>query len=124
MKINALKRIVKEDLIKQGEVPAWMDPFLQSINDFISQVGAAVQGRLSFADNFDCKIHSQKFTSGVAVNVNPQTQRRPVGVIPLYWGGKSKTGFAWDYSTNNQVSVTFTFSGGGDANCRVLILLG
>lgn len=122
MKLGIVKRISKEDL-KAGDLPAWIDPFLASINQFISSVGTALQGRLTFTDNVQSNIFVKKFSSGTELEINPQAGRlRVIGVVPLYSGGKSVDEFNWDYKTTGNIGVTFVFNGGGTANCRILVL--
>lgn len=124
MKIGVVKRISKEDL-KSKDLPAWIDQLLYPMNDFITKVVVALQGKLTFQDNFSASVLDKKFESGTELEINPQSGNiRVSGVLPLYAGGKTVTGFQWDYKSNGNIGVTFTFSGGGSANCKILVLLG
>ena len=127
MKLGLLKRIPKEQLAKSGEVPPWLDGLLDPLNEFIEKVGLALQSRLTFGDNFLCKVVTQKFTSAVAGEVNPrasgQENLRVAGVLALDVSGEEITKLKWARKTNGNIDVTLTFTSGGEATCRILILL-
>lgn len=123
MRLGTVRRILKESL-GGGEKPAWLDGVLEVLNEFIEKVGQALQNKLTFQDNFSCRIHSQTLTSATSVTIGTQSTLRVRGVQLLYWGGKTLSGFKWDRGTNNSITLTATFTEGGSAACEILILLG
>lgn len=129
MKLGIIKRILKEDLARSGDVPAWIDAFLQPLNEFIEKVGLALQGRLTLSDNFLGKAVTQSFTSAQTYTLNPQlsTTSSPIkvtGCLVLDAGGATVTGFKWLRNTNGSCSVTITFSDVTTSTCTVYFLLG
>lgn len=126
MKLGLIKRISKEDMAKHGEVPKWMDPMLDTLNDFIEKTATAFNGNLSFGDNFLCKEHSQDFKSGTSYTVNPnidgRTQTRPYGVLPIDTNGAEIDKFLWEKLASGGISVTFTFTAATTNKCTILIL--
>lgn len=120
MKIPVIKRIQKDDLEKAGEkLPAWLEPFLQTINQFIDPVVTALNGRLSTRDNFSAKIIEQSFTSATELTFNPMSQSKVQAVFVEYMGGKTLSGLKWVYKDNGTIGVTLTFSEGGSSTCRI-----
>ena len=124
MKLGVIKKILREDLARAGEIPAWVDPLLLTLNQFIDSVVTALQGRLSFSDNFSCKIVSQTFTSGALLSLNPQSRLKVLGALPVFFGGKTLTKFKIALNTNGNADVTLTFDEGGSAPCYLILLLG
>lgn len=124
MKLPLIKQISKEDL-QSKDLPAWLDQFLTILNQFITPVTQALQGKLTLSDNFQGIQVETTFASGVALPVNPQAGRlRAIGVVPLYAGGAIVTGFGWVYNSDGTLGITFNFSGGGSYKCRLFILWG
>lgn len=124
MKLGIIKTIQREELSKFGELPKWVDPFLQVLNQFLGNVGLALKGNLTFADNFLCKEKKLTFTHDVEQEINPDTKSRVVGCFPIYAGEKMVVGFKWTYKSNGNIGVTFQFDGATEAVCTVIILLG
>ncbi len=126
MKLGLIKRISKEDMARHGDIPKYMDPLLDTLNDFIEKVATALSGSLSFADNFLCKEHTQDFESGVAYTINPKvdgrTQTRAYGVLPLDTNGAEVDKFLWQKLETGNISVTLTFSAATTNKCTILIL--
>jgi hypothetical protein len=127
MKLGTIKRISKEDMSKQGDVPKWMDPMLDTLNEFIEKVSQALLGNLTFEDNFLCKVVEQEFTHATEVIVSPRIDGRSglraVGVLPTYPGGEELDSFSWVTKENGNLGVTFWFGTSTTAKCRILILL-
>lgn len=124
MKIGIVKTIKKEELSKAGEIPPWVDVLLENLNPFIENVGRALQSNLNFADNFSAKEKKLKFESGTEKLLNPESEKlRVSAVIPMSAGGKEVTAFRWVQKTDGNIGITFTFTGGGEAVCELLILL-
>ena len=120
MKIPVVKRIQKEDLERAGEkLPAWLEPMLTTLNQFIDPVVTALNGRLSTRDNFLVKIIEQSFTSATELAINPLSQSKVQAVFVEYAGGKTLSGLKWVYKDNGSIGITLTFSEGGTATCRV-----
>lgn len=129
MKLGIVKRILKDDLAKTGDIPAWIDTFLQPLNDFIEKVGLALQNRLTFADNFLCKPITQTFTSGAEYQLNPALKSGPnvfkvIGVILMDSGGGTVDKFRWNRKSSGSIGVTITFSDVTSAVCTVYVFLG
>jgi len=127
MKLGLLKRIPKEQLAKAGKLPDWIDALLAPLNEFIEKVGIALQGKLTFDDNFLCKPVFQSFDSGVEKEINPYNEGQQTlsvdGVILLSSGTKRVSEFGWYRKTNRNIAVTIAFAGGGSADCKILVLL-
>ena len=124
MKIGVVKTIQEEDLKKTGEIPAWVSLLLAPLNQFIEQIGRALQGNLTFEDNFLCRVRRIKCVDNVEQLVNPQAGTlRVYGVLPLSAGGLSIAEFKWVQKTDGTIGVTFQFTGGTEATCELLILL-
>jgi hypothetical protein len=138
MRLGVIKKILKEDLGAGGQqLPPWLDPFMGALNTFIDQVVSALQGRLTFADNFSSKSMTQEMTHGVALAVNPQvsTQQtlRPLGLLCL---GASEgyliDSFGYTRNQNGSFGITVRFlnsdgtavSAGTTAKVDLVILLG
>lgn len=132
MKLGLIRRISKEDISRaSSDVPKWIDAFLSPLNEFIEKVGLALQNRLTFENNFLCKIIQTEFTHNTALEVNPsvnvQNNLRVRGVIPVSAGGQVVDKFGWSQLANGNLSITFNFDGGTSstkATCYVIILLG
>ncbi len=126
MKLGLIKRISKEDMAMHGQIPKWVDPMLETLNTFIDKVATALNGNLSFADNFLCKEFSQDFTSGTAYEINPQidgrSQTRAYAVLPLDTNGAEIDKFLWEKLDTGKIRVTFTFSAATTNKCTILIL--
>lgn len=123
MKLGVVKTIQKEELSKYGDLPGWVDPLLTTLNSFIEQVGKAVQGNLTFDDNFLSKSKRLKFQHGVELTINPESGNlRAFGVLPVSSDLKIDA-FGWVMKNDGKVGVTFEFIGGTESNCELLILL-
>jgi len=124
VKLPLIKRLSPEDL--GGNVPGWATTFMAQLNGFLEPVTKALQGRLTFEDNFYANVKQVTFTNGEELSVNPGTAgtQRVVGVLWLSAGGKEVTSFKWTYKDNGTIGITFKFTGGGSAKCRILFLLG
>lgn len=127
MKLGTIKRISKEDMARKGQVPTWVDPMLDTLNEFIEKITQAVSGNLTFADNFLAKTHYQSFTHNVAQIVNPniegRTQLTVDGVIPIDTNGVTVTGFKWSRLDTGNIEVTFSFSSSVTTKCKILIIM-
>jgi hypothetical protein len=129
MKLGIIKRILKDDLARSGELPPWLDAFLQPLNDFIEKVGSALQNRLTFADNFLCKIVSQSFNSGVEYQITPNltggnASLKVIAVLVLDAGGGTVDKFRWSRKSSGNIGVTITFSDVASSTCSIILLLG
>jgi hypothetical protein len=129
MKLGLLKRIPKEQLAKSGDLPKWIDALLDPLNEFIEKVGLALQARLTFEDNFLCKVAEQKIVDGLATEINPyrdatQKNLKVIGVMVLSSGSLLVESFGWVRKTNGNIDVTINYASGTEALCRLLILLG
>ncbi len=127
MKLGLIKRISKEDMAAKGEIPGWVDPMLDVLNDFIEKTAKALNSNLSFADNFLCREHTQDFASGTAYDVNPaidgRAKLRVYGVLLLDANGAEVDKLKWQKLANGNVSVTLTFTAATTNKCTILLLL-
>lgn len=126
MKLGIIKTINLEEISKASKepLPEWVKPMLESINQFIEQAGKALQGNLTFQDNFLSRQKKLTFSDSVEKVLNPEAgpNLRVMGVIPLS-SELFVDGFAWSHKSDGSIGVTFNFTGGTDAVCEVLILL-
>ena len=121
MKLPVIRKIRKEDL--GGDVPGWVDRLLSPMNQFIEQVGVAITGRLTFEENVSGKFVTQDFTHNVALEVNLQDTREPLGIVPIFSQGQLISAYGWERLDNGNISLTLQFaSGSGTASSRVLVL--
>lgn len=127
MNLGRIRTIAKEDF-RGKDVPEWLDQLLDPLNTFIEQVGLALQGRLTFEDNFFSKVLTLKLTHNTALEINPLqggTARatRVLGVLALSAGGDGVDSLAWDQLSNGNVEITIKFtSGSGEQSCKLLLL--
>lgn len=131
MKLGVIKRIQREVLARAGEVPKAVDAMLEPLNEFIEKIGLALQGRLTFEDNFLCKQVFLEFTHAVEQLINPRSEAVPnarvTGVILLSAGGLGVDKFKWVQKDSGNIGVTISFDGGSStttAKCRLIIFLG
>ena len=125
MKLGTLKLIDKADIARLEEPPKWIDALLAPLNQFIEVTVRALQGRLTFEDNFQATRIELNFTSGTELKVNPKAGKlRVIGLIPVWADGKSITGHQHTLYQDGSVGVTLTYSGGGEAKARIYFLLG
>lgn len=128
MKLGVVRRIVKEDLAKAGEqIPKWVDALLGPLNEFIEKVGLALQNRLTFSDNFLCKVIALDLTSDVEQEINPATDfsanARVYGVLIVSSDNKAIAHHRWAQKTNGNIGVTVTFVSASSATCTLILLL-
>lgn len=127
MKLGTIKRISKEDLARNGEVPKWMDPMLETLNQFIEKVSQALGGNLTFEDNFLCKLVEQEFTHATELVLSPRLDGRSglraYGLIPVFTSGVELSSLTWRTLENGNVGVTFGFGSAVTAKCKIIILL-
>lgn len=127
MILGIIRRISKDDLVKVGDVPKWIDALLQPLNDFIEKVGLAMQNRLTFKDNVLGKVVSLKFTHNVQTEVNPYPSTRGTlsvaGVVPVTTGDVFIVGFKWVRLSNGNIGVTFKLDGATTATIKLQIHL-
>lgn len=125
MKLGIIKTVIREELAKFEKLPLWMDPFLQTLNQFISNVGTALNGNLDFKYNFRCTIKSINLTHGVEQEVNPEnTKLRVIGVACFNANGKIIDKFGWRFLSNGNIGVTIYFDSSATSSCELIIFLG
>jgi hypothetical protein len=123
MKLSLIRRILKEDLARQGEVPAWVDSLLNPLNDFINQVAIAFENNLTIKDNVLSKTLSLTFTSGTELEVNPQSSFKVFGILVPDASGKVVSGYGiTSRKTNGNIGITINFASGGSSTCSVVLL--
>jgi hypothetical protein len=122
MKIGMVKQIVKEELSKFEKLPQWIDPLIQTLNTFITNTVLALNGRLTFRDNFLCTIKSIKITHSVESQINPDSANKVSGVLVLSAGGLPIDTFGWRQLSNGNIGVSINYGSGTQATCLILIL--
>jgi hypothetical protein len=116
VKLSTIRRILKEDLSRSGQVDKWVDALLSPLNEFIDQVVSALRNRLTFRDNLACLVTTQVATSGASFVVNPQSNLR-VGAVFIHDAeGAIITGFGWQRLENGNIEAVATFSSDVDGN--------
>jgi hypothetical protein len=124
--LGVVRRILKEDLSKAGEVPGWLDSLLTPLNQFIETATQALTGRLTFKDNFFCRTFSVKLTHDTDLFVNPQTTARVIGVLPIYAEGQTIDGFKMTRKNDGTIGVRLKYVSGTSttqATCTFILLL-
>ena len=124
MRLSTIKTIVREELAKYGELPAWINPLLGTLNQFINSVGLALTGNLTYADNFACTEKVLILTHGVEQALNTGSNSRPTEVRIRDANGLVIDKFGWSRKADGSVGVTVYFDGGTSTTsieCRVLI---
>lgn len=125
MILGTIRRILKEDLARSGEVPGWADSLLSPLNQFIDTVTLSLRNNLTFRDNFACRIITNKFQHGVEREINPQTRSKIIGMIPLSSGNEVLDGYRFRVKDNGNIGITLRFvATGADAECTVVFLFG
>lgn len=125
MKLGIIKNIVREELARFEKLPSWMDSFLQTMNQFISNVGTALNGNLDFANNFRCTVKVISLTHGVEQEINPQNPKlRVVGVACFNANSKIIDKFGWRQLTNGNIGVTIYFDTSATSDCEIIMFLG
>jgi hypothetical protein len=124
MKLGLLNRIDRGNLAKAGgDIPKWIDPFLETLNQFIEKVGLSLQNRLTFNDNFLSKEVEREFQHDVELEINPSLQAgqslRVRGIVPMSTGTVFIVGFKWAYKSNGNVGVTIKLDGATTATIRL-----
>lgn len=121
MIFSAVRRILKEDLSRSGEVPKWVDALLLPLNEVIEQVARAMQNRLTYKDNFQGVEKRVELTSGVETDVSTGSQLRIKGLRIVEAEGKIVTGWGFNRKSGNTIGITVNFSVAGKATCTVQI---
>lgn len=127
MIIPLLKRILKEDLARQGQLPPWIDALLSPLNEFIDRITTSLRGNLTFSDNFSGKFLTINLTHAVETIVASGAKVKVVGVLPLYFSDLQMESFGWTRKSDNSVGLTIKFVGGSSttkADCSFQILYG
>jgi hypothetical protein len=124
MKLSTVRRILKENL--GGDLPAWLDKFLEPLNQFIEQSFVAINGNLTFADNMLCKVTTQELTHDTVKEVNPGSKLKVQGVLFISAEGEMLTGTKWVPNSDGNVAVTVQFGAGAGtkADVKLIFLFG
>lgn len=123
MKLAAVRRILKESL-GGGEKPGWLDGMLSALNPFMEQVYLALNGNLTFSENFAAKEVYRDFTHAVPLELNPESNRRVRGILIQDCGTQMLTGWKMTRLQSGNIEVTIEFKAGGTTKetCSVIIL--
>ena len=122
MKLPVIARLRREDLATAGDVPAWVDKLIDPLNQFIEQMGVAIQGRLAVGDNLAMKYITNTFTDNTELQINPNDKRRVVGILPVYASSKIITGYNFSYKNNGTIGITIKFDAAGSADCKIILI--
>lgn len=136
MKIPFVTRILKDNLGTK-DLPPWMDNFLYFLNQSLTTMGLALQGRLTLGDNFNCLITKQTFTHNVELTITPGQGQTVIGAIPLMAvqspsalvGGTDTnastqnviTGYRSALKSNGSLGLTVNLAGGGSYQALVTV---
>lgn len=138
MKLPQIKSLRKEALTGKEELPSWVDSLIKIFNGAIEPVVSAITGRLTFKDNFSCRIVELAFNQGVELEVSPGTEKvgKVSGVIPLgCQAGYLVSHFGFTLMQKGNVGVTLGFAtasggtissvpAGTEVKATIMILIG
>lgn len=110
MILDTVKRILKEDLARAGALPVWIDALLGPLNEFIEKIARALQGNLSFKDNFAAKIITLQMTHNTAKEISPGSKMRVTGVLLQDSGSQMITSFGWARKENGNLNFIVKFT--------------
>lgn len=110
MKLDNIRRVAKEEL---NGSPSWVDPMLSAYNNFMEKSTQALMGKLTYGDNFLCKILTNQFVNATELVIaNPFTKNtRPIGIHPIYIDGNNLIdSYRLTYrESNNELGIKFNF---------------
>lgn len=109
MRLPTIRRILKDDLAKNGDLPSWIDQLLFPLNQFIDVVTLALRENLDLQNNFTGKLVSLDFTSGTAINIPIPTKSSVIGMIPLALNGNTLESYSLALNSNGTVALTLNF---------------
>lgn len=122
MRLSLIKTLNRQDLQSKGDLPAWIDPFLQTLNSFIQPVAQALQGRLTFSDNHLGVEVAYLLTHSTELSINPhQGGLKVKGVTLVDASGQIVTGFGWNRKSNGNIGVTALFQSGAGTSATCLL---
>lgn len=126
MKVPVIRRVLKEDIAKSGTPPTWIDALLAPINTFLDYITLALRNNLTLPENFAGKLIQTKFTHDVTLDVNPGTNGKILGLVPLGAGSQAITSFKWVKNNNGTVGITFGFGAAGTTTdlCTIFVFYG
>lgn len=129
MKIPFIRRILKEDLTQAaGTIEPWVDQLLYYLNMNMDTIGKALQGNLTFSDNFLCKTITLTFTHNTELSVSVNPELKVLGANPLLAVSSSDatsstqnviTGFRVSVKGNGSLGLTVNFAGGSGITAKV-----
>lgn len=124
-KLPTVRRIVKEDLQRFGDIPEWIDGLLQPLNSFLDFTSIALRNKLTFADNFASTVVQIDLTHNTFKEVSPRSNSRVIGILPIWAeSGETIASYGFEALTNGNINLKVTFgSGSGTKQVRVVILL-
>ena len=71
MKLSTIRRILKEDLQKAGDIPDWVDQLLTPLNQFIDVITIGLRNGVTLSENMSGKLVTIKLDHGVESQVSP-----------------------------------------------------
>ena len=126
MRLPLIKRLSTQDLGSE-EIPSHIDKLLSILNGFIDPVANALQNRLTFSDNFYCKMVTQKLDHEKELKISVSSAKI-IGVIPLKVSGsldtnKMLTGFGFESYGKGQIGIKASFKGGASTTAEVTLVI-
>lgn len=123
-KINSIQLIRFDDLQRYAkDIPSWVKGLIDPLNQFMETISGTLRKGVTLADNIAGSVVEVEFTSGVELEVNPQSRNKVIGVRVMYAGDKVVSGWGWRQIPNasNNLGVTINFADEGTALCRLFI---
>ena len=125
MKVSNFKRLSRTD---NPQIPEWMEPLLKVINDQFESITTALQGSLTFDDNFNAEIKEFSLKDNTAVDVKlSRVKGKPRGVILLDRDVFDYHVAAFEILDEKTVRVKLSFTDTaplGDVKIRLLVVGG
>ena len=127
MKLSTIRRILKEDLQKAGDIPDWVDQLLTPLNQFIDVITIGLRNGVTLSENISGKLVTIRLDHGVEAQVSPDPLKtRVIGMIPLSTDVQVLDKHGFQYKSNGNIGVTFYFSdtGAKQVPCRLYFITG
>jgi hypothetical protein len=115
------ERILKDDLARAGEVPAWIDTLLGVLNNFIDSLGSGLQRGLSFSDNFYGTEITLTMTHGIAYKYSLPSGKSCKGIAVVDASNQIVSGYGFTRNSDGSISITVNFAAGGSTSAACLI---
>lgn len=119
--ISGTRKILKSDIPK---APAWFDPIISILNEFLDTVIGGLRGKLTFSDNFYVDIKTLTFTHGEEKKIFFSGVNTYEGILVLKGPQTSDTDLAVTGHVARVVGpqtlgITFLFNGAGSTEGEI-----